>query len=1035
MAVRCPKCQTENTSDSQFCKTCAEPLPGLNDVSSSLTKTIEAPKEELTTGSVFAGRYQIIEELGRGGMGRVYRVLDKKLNEEVALKLIKPEISLDKKTVQRFSNELKIARKVVHKNVARMFDLNEEKGAHYITMEYVRGEDLKKLIRKIGRLSPAQVLPIARQVCEGLSEAHREGIVHRDLKPQNIMVNEEGDARIMDFGIARSVERKGITGAGVMIGTPEYMSPEQVEGKDVDQRSDIYSLGVILYEMVTGQVPFEGDTIFAVGVKHKSEEPQNPKEINPQIPEDLSRVILRCLEKNRENRYQSAGELRSELTSIEKGIPTTERKPPVKKPMTSKEITVTITAKKLLIPGAVVVACVILAVVLWQVFSKGRAAPPPTIGKPSLAIMYFKNNTGDDGLDHWRTMLSNLLIADLTQSKHLRVLSEDKLFNILTRLNQTGAKTYSSAILEQVASEGGVNHILQGAYAKAGDEFRINVTLQEAGTGELIGSESVAGKGEESIFSMVDELTRRVKANFKLSQEEIAGDIDKDVGMVTTSSPEAYRYYVEGIRYDVKGDYPKVIEYMEKAVAVDPEFASAYNAMSWSYGNQYYFAEERKYAEKALELSHRLTDREKYYIQGNYYLNSEQTYDKAQEALEKLIELYPDDIGGNNSLGNLYSRIGEEDKAIERYRVCIENKTDDVVIYRNLAGQYRKKGMFEESTRVLESYLENISDSALIHQDIAFNYCLLRKFDLALAEMEKAFSLSPSSWQNFREKGDVYYHMDDFQKAEQDYRELLKRGEPVARVSGLWRLRCLYLLQARFRELKEMIEAGLEHAEKSGQKEWKIGWLRTLFSMNMKKGHPELAFQEAEKAWDIAVEVDNAFQQRRALRNMGLAYLGMGTFDKALNTAQRLKKMSEQALNKNVMSEYDYLMGMIELEKKNYSKAIEYFKRGQLLLHPVQGDHLIFADSLGRAYQKAGDLDSAIEEYERAGTLIPSRLFAGDIYAQSFYRLGTIYEQKGMKEKAEEKYEKFLDLWKNADSGLPEVEDAQKRLAALRETP
>ena len=312
--MKCPKCKSDNPETATFCADCGTNLSLAKDV--DVTEIIERPKEELTTGSLFAGRYQIIEELGKGGMGKVYKANDTKINEKIALKLIKPEISSDKKTIERFSNELKFARKIRHNNVCQMFDLNEEEGSHYITMEYVRGEDLKRLIRKMGQLSVGQVIPIAKQVCEGLAEAHRLGVIHRDLKPQNIMVDEEGNARIMDFGIARSITGKGITGAGVMIGTPEYMSPEQGEVKEVDQRSDIYSLGVILYEMVTGRVPFEGETPVGIAMKHKSEMPKHPKELNAQIPDDLNLVILKCLEKDKEKRYQSAGEVRSELDCV-----------------------------------------------------------------------------------------------------------------------------------------------------------------------------------------------------------------------------------------------------------------------------------------------------------------------------------------------------------------------------------------------------------------------------------------------------------------------------------------------------------------------------------------------------------------------------------------------------------------------------------------------------------------------------------------------------------------------------------------------
>jgi serine/threonine-protein kinase len=250
-------------------------------------------------------------------MGKVYRALDKKLNEEVALKLIRPEVAADKKTLERFQNELKLARKIAHRNVGKMYELMEGEGTHFITMEYVPGEDLRSFLKRLGRLTVEKTVTIAKEVCEGLAEAHRLGVVHRDLKPSNIMVDEEGNARIMDFGIARSLKGKGITGAGVMIGTPEYMSPEQVEGKEADQRSDIYALGIILYEMLTGRVPFEGDTPLSIAHKHKYEPPANPRNFNPQIPEELSRLILKCLEKEGGRRYQTADDLLADLTKIE----------------------------------------------------------------------------------------------------------------------------------------------------------------------------------------------------------------------------------------------------------------------------------------------------------------------------------------------------------------------------------------------------------------------------------------------------------------------------------------------------------------------------------------------------------------------------------------------------------------------------------------------------------------------------------------------------------------------------------------------
>jgi serine/threonine protein kinase len=370
----CPKCENDNPSDSKFCKECGTQLIETKEPDASFTKTLETPMENLTRGTVFAGRYEIIEELGRGGMGKVYRVEDRKIKEEIALKLIKPEIVADIKTIERFRNELKLARKIRHKNVCQMFDLGEWKGTHFITMEYISGEDLKSFIRRSKQLSIPAAIAIAEEVCKGLKEAHNLGIIHRDLKPSNIMIDRDGNARIMDFGIARTLKDKGITGSGVMIGTPEYMSPEQAGGKELDESSDLYSLGVILFEMVTGQLPFEGETPLSIAIKHKSEAPPDPGEVNPHISDTLRGLILRCLAKDPQKRYRKTEDLLLNLQKIE-----------IPEPESNKR------AKS-----------------LW---------------KSSIAVLPFKNMSADHEQEYFCEGLSEELINALTQIKDLRVVA------------------------------------------------------------------------------------------------------------------------------------------------------------------------------------------------------------------------------------------------------------------------------------------------------------------------------------------------------------------------------------------------------------------------------------------------------------------------------------------------------------------------------------------------------------------------------------------------------------------------------------
>jgi serine/threonine protein kinase/tetratricopeptide (TPR) repeat protein len=1038
VATRCPKCQSENPDTLKFCGECGTQLLPTEGVHPPVTETLRIPVHELPTGSTFAGRYQIIEGLGEGGMGFVYKVFDTDIQEKIALKLLRPEIALDKETVGRFSNELKLARKISHRNVCRMFDLGKAEGTTFITMEFVPGEDLKKFIRKAGQLGAGRAISIAKQVCEGLAEAHHLGVIHRDLKPQNIMVDEEGNARIMDFGIARSLRGKGITGAGVMIGTPEYMSPEQVEGKETDQRADIYSLGIVLYELLTGRVPFAGDTPFSVAVKHKTEIPRDPRELNAQISSDLGRLVLKCLEKDKAKRYQSAEELHGDLEKIEQSLPTNERVVAKHKPFTSRQITVQFDLKRLFKPLLAVLAVAAVAVVIWKSVPRKTSAPVPT-DKPSIAVLYFKNNTGDSRFDVWSTALSDSIITDLSQSKYVRVLSTDQLLSILRRLDLLEARSYASEDLRKVAELGSVKHILLGSMSKAGEAFRIDFTLQDIQKGEAVASGRVEGAGEDSIFSMVDELTRKVKGNLHLSREQLASDTDTGIAWATTNSPQAYAYLSQAYRYNYLGEFRKSIELLEQAIALDPKFATAHMLLGIVYSNLGYVLKYQEHSRRAFELSERLPDRERYFIESMYYSESERTYAKAIAAFEKRLEIEPNEVNAARNLADLYINLEQWDKALEWNQVNIKAGVEASFPYFNDAVAYSAKGLYDKAREVLEEYRRSHSDLSYVRQGLAYLFLAQGQIELAIQEADKAFTLAPSAGANFVVKGDILSLAGDPPGSEKEYLRLLESTETSDQLVARTSLGLLYLGQGHFGKSLEETKSGILLSADFADRAMESSSLRRAAYIHLRTGKPKDALAELVKAKDAAFEAGSITGQISSLYLKGLALIETNAAAEAQIAAEEIRKLVEGWINGKLMRFHYLLLGNIELKKRNYSKVIEYLDKAVTFLdyqrcrdiHDPYDEHALFYEPLALAYLKSGDFAKAQEQYEKITQLTTGRLAYGDIYAKSFYMLGKIHEQKAERTLAAENYQKFLDLWKDADPGQPEVEDARKRLAGL----
>jgi tetratricopeptide (TPR) repeat protein len=683
-----------------------------------------------------------------------------------------------------------------------------------------------------------------------------------------------------------------------------------------------------------------------------------------------------------------------------------------------------------------VVFIAIVAVVIWRIGFKKEVALVPG-GKPSLAVLYFKNNTGDADFEIWRSALSDSIITDLSQSRYINVLSTDRLLSVLRKLGLLEATGYASEDLERIAAEGGANHVLQGTLSRAGDLFRIDYTLQEVGSGKIIGTSRVEGRGEASMFAMVDELTRKIKQDLKLSEAEIAGDFDKSIGQITTSSPEAYKLYIEAARLHSLGENRKAIPYYEKAVSIDSEFATAYRSMGIAYNNLGYAAKSREYRKKAFELSDRVSDRERYRNAAEYYALSDRTVDKEIEAFKKLLALYPDDRSANTNLGVTYMLLEEWDLAIERLNICLQLKDESPYAYSALAWCYMAKGKFEEAREILELYLDDFSENAYIRFSAADQYLCGGKYELAYAEIDRALALAPDDFTYIFTKGIIHQCEGNLAEAEKEYQRLLELEEPVAQV---WRLSCmenLRVLQGKITESQDFLKTAIESVRKTEEKYWECLFLYRSSYNHLLLGNPQQALPLMDRVMNLSLEWENDFWRMMALHMKGMAALKLKDRDIALEAAGELKKVLDKSSYKKEIRLYYHLMGQIEMEKNNLPKATEYFEKAVSLL-PGQSSilfeegHAQYMDSLAMAYFQAGDLEKAREEYEKILTLTTGRFYFGDIYAKSFYMLGKIAEQRGGKSEAIERYSQFLDLWKDADPGIPEVEDARRRLEGLR---
>jgi serine/threonine protein kinase/tetratricopeptide (TPR) repeat protein len=928
----------------------------------------ELPAGEIAAGTVLGERYQIISQLGQGGMGAVYKAHDNELDRLVALKVIRPELTTNPEMLKRFKQELILARQVTHRNVIRIFDLGQADGFKFITMEYLEGTDLRGVLREKGKLTPEEAAKIILQICRALEAAHSEGVIHRDLKPQNIMLDASGRAYVMDFGIARSAYLPGMTQTGALVGTPEYMSPEQAKGEKIDERSDLFSLGVILYELMVGQSPYYSETPLATLWKRIQEKAKPLSEVDPTIPKPLSDIVAKALEIEPENRFANAGEFAQHL-EVWLGI-----SPSMIGSITDQAL-VPLKPQKPIWKYTAIVAVVLLLAVAGLGFPKkffpgssAKVAHQPV----SVLVGDFTNHTGDPIFDDTLEPMFNVALEG---ASFVNAFNRGKARKLAAQLPHPSDKLDEQPA-RLVAVSQGIGAVITGELSQRGDSYSLSVTALDAVSGNVIAKAEASAANKDEVLLTIPKLVAPIRKALGDATPESA-QLQAIGGAFTTSSLEAVHQYGLGMKQQSAGNMKDALQSFSKAVELDPNFARAYGGMAAIAGNLGQTQDAEKYAKLAMAHVDRMTERERYFIRAMYYIRTE-NWQKCIEEYSDLLNRYPSDYIGINNLAACYAAVHNMPKAVE------------------------------EASRAVQLAPKDLMARINFSQDS----CYAGDFQTCEREGREVQKLNPAYEEGFLALAYAQMGQGQLAKATETYQELQKLGPRGASLAASG-LANLALYQGRYRQAVQLLDTGLAADLAAKEPDMAADKLAMLAYTELWRGDKRAAIAAADKALANSQSLKIKFLTAQT-------YLAAGETTKGRDLDAKLGA----ELTAEPQAYAKLILGEAALKDHDPKQALQFLNDAKNLV-----DNWIAHFDLGLAYLDAGLFVEADAEFqrclERRGEAL--ELFQDDMptytyVAPIYYYQGRVRE--GLKNAAfAESYQTYLSIRGQAgeDPLLPEI--------------